>query len=140
MEHSEDVHVLLVEDDVAMAQMYRVKLERDGYLVRIARDGEEALAMLAGELPDLIFLDIRLPRMDGLSFLERARASERTKDVPVVIVSNYSEQDLVARGLQLGAREYLIKSRTTPGELSQGVRGWSRPLSYPAGPPERGED
>jgi CheY-like chemotaxis protein len=127
----DEVRVLLVEDDAALAQMYRVKLERDGYTVQVAGDGEEALSMLTGSLPDLIFLDVRLPRMDGLTFLERVRKADRTKNIPVVIVSNYSEEELVSRGLQLGALEYLIKSQTTPGQLSQGVQNWTRPYVYP---------
>ena len=128
---SDEVRVLLVEDDAALAQMYRVKLERDGYTVEVAGDGEEALTRLAHPLPDLIFLDVRLPRMDGLTFLERLRDDPRTKNMPVVIVSNYSEEELVSRGLQLGALEYLIKSQTTPGQLSQRVPDWTRPYVYP---------
>ena len=128
---ADEVRVLLVEDDAALAQMYRVKLERDGYTVQVAGDGEEALGLLRGDLPDLIFLDVRLPRMDGLTFLERLRAGDRTRDIPVVIVSNYSEEELVSRGHQLGALEYLIKSQTTPGQLSQGVPDWTRPYVYP---------
>ena len=134
---ADEVRVLLVEDDAALAQMYRVKLERDGYTVQVAGDGVEALSMLTGDLPDLIFLDVRLPGMDGLTFLERLRGDSRTKNVPVVIVSNYSEEELVERGLQLGALEYLIKSQTTPGQLSQGVPDWTRPYVYPTeGAPE----
>jgi CheY-like chemotaxis protein len=131
---SEEVRVLLVEDDAALTQMYRVKLERDGYVVRVAGDGEEALELIAEELPDLIFLDIRLPKMDGMTLLERLRAAPRTRNIPVVIVSNYSEEELVSRGLQLGALEYLVKSQTTPGQLSQGVREWTRPYEYPGQP------
>src|SRR5712671_8152539 len=131
---SEDVRVLLVEDDAALTQMYRVKLERDGYVVRVASDGEEALELIDRELPDLIFLDIRLPKMDGMTLLERLRAAPRTRNIPVVIVSNYSEEELVSRGLQLGALEYLVKSQTTPGQLSQGVREWTRPYEYPGEP------
>ena len=130
MEQIEEVRVLLVEDDVALAQMYRLKLEEDGYTVQVAGDGEEALAAVASDLPDLVFLDIRLPKMDGLTFLERLRASDRSKNVPVVIVSNYSEHELVSRGLQLGALDYLIKSQTTPGRLSQGIRFWTRPYAF----------
>jgi two-component system, OmpR family, phosphate regulon response regulator PhoB len=133
---SDEVRVLLVEDDAALAQMYRVKLERDGYTVDVAGDGEEALTRLEDGLPDLIFLDVRLPRMDGLTFLERLRGDGRTKNVPVVIVSNYSEEELVSRGLQLGALEYLVKSQTTPGQLSQGVPDWTRPYVYPETPEE----
>jgi CheY-like chemotaxis protein len=75
--------------------------------------------------------------MDGLTFLERLRASGRTRNIPVVIVSNYSEEELVSRGLQLGALEYLVKSQTTPGQLSQGVRDWTKPYAYPG---EKTED
>jgi two-component system phosphate regulon response regulator PhoB len=103
-----------VENVAALARMYRVKLERDGYTVTVAGDGEEALSVLSADLPDLIFLNVRLPRMDGLASLERLRASDQTKNVPVVIVSNCSEEELVARGLQLGALEHLIKSQTVP--------------------------
>jgi DNA-binding response OmpR family regulator len=140
MEPSDEVRVLLVEDDVALAQMYRVKLERDGYTVEVAGDGEVALAVIAERPPDLVFLDIRLPRMDGLAFLERLRSSPRTRNMPVVIVSNYSEEELVSRGLQLGALEYLIKSQTTPGQLSEGVPDWTRPYEYPARAEEEGEE
>ena len=128
---SDEVQVLLIEDDRALAQMYQIKLERDGYTVRVAGDGEEAQRLIDEQMPDLIFLDIRLPKMDGLVFLEQLRAVERTRNVPVVIVSNYSEQELVSRGLQLGALEYLVKSQTTPGRLSEGVPEWSRPYFYP---------
>src|SRR5262245_9886699 len=132
MEQSDEVRVLLVEDDVALALMYQVKLERDGYTVRRAGDGEQAIEILAGELPDLIFLDVRMPRMDGLTFLERLRASRRTREIPVVILSHYNEPELVARGLRLGALEYLIKTQITPGRLSEGVRSWSRPYEFSA--------
>jgi len=127
---SDEVQVLLIEDDSALAQMYRIKLERDGYTVRVAGEGEEAQRLIDEQLPDLIFLDIRLPKMDGLVFLEHLRSVERTRNIPVVIVSNYSEQELVSRGLQLGALEYLVKSQTTPGRLSEGVPEWSRPYFY----------
>ena len=137
MEQTDEVRVLLVEDDAALAQMYRVKLERDGYTVHVAGDGEQALSALVHDLPDLIFLDIRLPRMDGLTFLEQLRASERTRNVPVVIVSNYGEHELVSRGLQLGALDYLIKSQTTPGQLSEGIQFWTRPYAF-IGEPETG--
>jgi two-component system response regulator AdeR len=120
----EDVKVLFVEDDPTVAQMYRLKLELDGYTVVMARDGEEGLRLAAEISPDIIFLDIRLPKMDGLAVLEKLRASPESKSTPVVILSNYGERELVERGLRLGALEYLIKSQTTPARLSSGVEGW----------------
>jgi len=120
----EDVKVLFVEDDPTVAQMYRLKLELDGYQVVMAKDGEEGLELAARLEPDLIFLDIRLPKMGGLDVLEQLRRATETRNTPVVILSNYGERELVERGLKLGALEYLIKSQTTPARLSSGVEGW----------------
>ena len=118
------IDVLLIEDDEQFLDMYRLRLERDGYRVHTASDGERGLAIATELNPDIIFLDIRLPKMDGFAVLEGLRGSERTKNVPVVILSNYGERELVERGLKLGALEYLIKSQTTPANLSRGVEGW----------------
>lgn len=122
----EDVRVLFVEDDGAVAQMYRLKLELDGYQVEVAPDGEVALEMVRSSPPDLIFLDIRLPKLDGLDVLEALRADPATRAVPVVILSSHSEKDLVERGAKLGALDHLIKSKTTPTKLASGVHGWIR--------------
>jgi DNA-binding response OmpR family regulator len=121
---SEDVRVLFIEDDPTVAQMYKLKLELDGYHVTMAKDGEEGLKSATDDPPDIIFLDIRLPKMDGFAVLEGLRGNEKTKHIPVVILSNYGERELVERGLKLGALEYLIKSQTTPANLSRGVEGW----------------
>ena len=120
----EDVRVLFVEDDPAVAQMYRLKLELDGYAVDVAADGLTAVAMARANPPDIIFLDIRLPKLDGMGVLEQLRDDDRTRHVPVVILSNYSEQELVDRGLNMGALEYLIKSQTTPAHVAGGVAAW----------------
>ena len=105
--------------------MYRMKLEIDGYLVDIARDGEEGVRQAISEVPDLIFLDIRLPHLDGFQVLEELRSHRETKDVPVVILSNYGESDQVERGLKLGALEYLIKADTPPSRLVTDVEKWT---------------
>ncbi len=123
---ADEVRVLFVEDDEAIAQMYRLKLELDGYEVDVAPDGEIALQMARSSLPDIIFLDIRLPKLDGLDVLEALRADPKTKQVPVVILSSHSEQELVERGAKLGALDHLIKSKTTPAKLAGRVEGWLR--------------
>ncbi len=120
----DEVKVLFIEDDPAVAEMYRLKLELDGYTVTVAKDGEEGLRVANDVPPDIIFLDTRLPKMDGFAVLEKLRSAERTREVPVIILSNYGERELVDRGLKLGALEYLIKSQTTPANLSRGVEGW----------------
>src|SRR5216683_1423835 len=114
----------LVEDVASVAQMYKLKLELDGYDVEVASDGEKALEYARRDLPDIIFLDIRLPKLDGFGVLEALRKDSRTERLPVVILSNYSERQLIDRGLRLGALDYLIKTQTTPAHLSRGMEGW----------------
>src|SRR5437588_8727561 len=85
---SDDVRVLFVEDDASVAQMYRLKLELDGYTVDVAGDGLVALEKARTLHPDIIFLDIRLPNLDGLGVLEALRANVTPAPLPVVILSN----------------------------------------------------
>jgi two-component system, response regulator len=121
---SEDVKVLLVEDDPSVAQMYKLKLELDGYRVDVASDGVMALEMAHSIVPDIVFLDIRLPKLDGIAVLEALRSDPETEPLPVVILSNFNEKELVERGARLGALDHLIKSQTTPAKLVQGLEGW----------------
>jgi CheY-like chemotaxis protein len=107
-----------------VAQMYRLRLELDGHHVTMARNGQEALRLATRLPPDIVFLDLRLPKLDGFGVLEGLRGCAATRDLPVVILSNYEERELVERGRRLGALDYLVKSQTTPGHLSRGIEGW----------------
>ena len=120
------LHVLLVEDDPAVSEMYKLKLEMDGYTVSVAADGEEGLRFAQERRPHIIFLDVRLPKMDGMSVLEALRSDDKTRHIPVLILSNYGEPPLIERGLRLGAREYLLKSQTTPAGVSAKTKNWAR--------------
>ncbi len=119
------LHVLLVEDDPAVSEMYKLKLEMDGYTVSVAADGEEGLRLAQDKRPHIIFLDVRLPKMDGMSVLEALRSDDKTRHIPVLILSNYGEPPLIERGLRLGAREYLLKSQTTPAGVSAKTKSWA---------------
>lgn len=121
IESEEAVTVLLIEDDVAIADMYRIRLAADGYSVLTADSGEEGGRVAAGALPDIIYLDIRLPGLDGFEVLEQLRGSPRTHNIPVVILSNDAEPELRERGLKLGALEFLVKADTTPTGLADAV-------------------
>jgi CheY-like chemotaxis protein len=123
------LHILLVEDDPAVAGMYKLKLELEGYRVTVTRDGEEGLRVAREQHPNLIFLDVRLPKMDGMTVLEAMRGDDRTRHIPVLILSNHGEPPLIERGLRLGAREYLLKSETTPSGVA------ARARTYTAGSP-----
>jgi DNA-binding response OmpR family regulator len=117
----DDVKVLLIEDDEFAAEMYRLRLVADGYSVVVGQDGEEGLRMATDESPDFIYLDLRLPGLDGFEVLERLRSDLATRHIPVIILSNYGEPELRERGLKLGALEFLVKADTTPAQLSTRV-------------------
>ena len=125
------LHILLVEDDPAVSGMYKLKLEMEGYRVTVAGDGEEGLRVAREQRPQLIFLDIRLPKLDGMSVLEAMRGDDRTRHIPVLILSNFGEPPLIERSLGLGAREYLLKSETTPSGVAARARSYTDKAAQP---------
>ena len=118
--------VLLVEDDPQVGAMYRLQLVHDGHRVRLVADGNAALAQALLSLPDLILLDFKLPGPDGLKVLERLRQEPSLRYVPVVMLSNYHEPELVERGQELGVVEWVLKSQTAPSVLSAQAPVWAR--------------
>jgi len=117
------IHVLMIEDDSSIAEMYRLQLEHDGYRVSVATTGELAFTTLSGSAPDLVLLDLLLPDRSGFEVL--AALNERFPNhPPVVILSNYGEPSMIDRGRALGAIDYLVKSRVTPAEISEHIPGW----------------
>jgi len=118
--------ILLVEDDVTIAGMYQVLLRTRGYDSRHALDGVEGIAMVRAERPALILLDMMMPRMDGIQFLEALRGWPRSADIPVVVLSNVGDRPLVERALALGAVEYLVKAQTRPQVLLGALPHWLR--------------
>ena len=104
--------------------MYKLKLELEGYRVDIASDGEMAIEMADRELPDIILLDVRLPKLDGFGVLQALRANAKTKDVRVVVMSNYSQRELGDRVANLGVLDYLMKTETTPAKLTADLERW----------------
>jgi DNA-binding response OmpR family regulator len=113
-----DFKVLLIEDDEAVAEMYRLALVAAGRAIVTARDGDEGLRIASEGDPDFIVLDLRLPRLSGLEVLSRLRGSPKTADIPVIILSNVDDPEMHKRGSTLGILEFMIKAHTTPAQLS----------------------
>lgn len=124
--HEPGNQVLLVEDDYNVARLYRLLLEGRGYSVRHAADGATALDEARRQPPDLILLDVMMPKMNGVVLLQELRHDPRLAEVPVVILSNFREQRLVDRALELGALEYMVKAQTRPEALVAAVPHWMR--------------
>jgi CheY-like chemotaxis protein len=116
--------VLVVDDDRIVAEMYRLALSRAGHEVEIANDGVAALKAASTNRPDIVFLDIRMPEMDGIEVLRNLGSVNSTRSIPVVMLSNYDEPALVRQSLSLGAREYLVKAGTNPADLARIVSHW----------------
>ena len=114
-----DVKVLLVEDDADYAEIYRLRLERDGYDVMVAPDGEAALEMVQRVVPDLVYLDLRMPRLDGFSMLSALRADPATAHVPVIVLTNFDAPELRRQGMELGVLEWIVKADVTPAALAE---------------------
>jgi DNA-binding response OmpR family regulator len=119
-----DPRIVLIEDDIAIADMYRLQLELAGHTVWIAADGETGLRLARERLPDVVFLDLRLPKLDGFEVLAALRDDPRTTGLPVVVLSNYGAPEMMSRALDLGAKDYLIKTSVTPVELSSRLASW----------------
>ncbi len=103
--------ILLVEDDKSLREIYGVRLLAEGYDIVSAGDGEEALAMAIKERPDLIISDVMMPKISGFDMLDILRSTTETRDIKVIMMTALSSDDQRARGEQLGADRYLVKSQ-----------------------------
>lgn len=115
-------HVLLVEDDAFLADIYQKKFEMEGFKVTVAGNGERGLEEAKKKKPDIILLDILLPKLDGFSVLEALKKDPAAKNIPVILLTNLGQKDDVERGLQSGAVDYLIKTHFKPSEVVDKVR------------------
>jgi len=114
--------VLLVEDDPLIIRMYQNKLSNDGYSVTTAINGQEGLAEVAKDKPDLILLDVMMPKMNGVETLKALKKNSDTKDIGVIILTNLGDKpEDVDKAKGLGALDYLVKSQISLEELSARV-------------------
>jgi len=114
--------ILLIEDDPFMIDIYTTKLKEAGFLVCSSADGEDALQQAKNEKPDLILLDIVLPKLTGLEFLKEIKELSQFQETPVIILSNLGQKAEVEKGLKMGARKYFIKAHYTPSEVIEQIR------------------
>ncbi len=116
--------LLLVEDDVTLVKMYERKFLADGYDVAVAYDGLEGLGKATSEKPDLILLDIMLPKLDGLAMFKKMRSQPTTVNTPVILLTNFGQEDAVFECFKLGAIDYLVKANVTPQQVVDKVENF----------------
>lgn len=109
--------ILVTEDDHFIASAYKLKLAKAGFEVQVAYDGDEALQILTHFTPDLILLDLIMPKKDGFSVLKELKNLPQYREIPVIIASNLGQKEDIDKALQLGARDYIVKSDMSMEDL-----------------------
>jgi len=109
--------ILIVEDEQIMIDLLQKKITEEGYEVFIAKDGEEGLKAMRETKPDLVLLDIVMPKMGGLEVMEEAQKEPELKKIPIIVISNSGQPVELDRAQKLGARDWLIKTEFDPEEV-----------------------
>lgn len=114
--------ILFIEDEQALQKTMGDRLSQEGYEVISALDGEIGLKLAGEKRPDLILLDLILPKIQGLEVLEKLKAGKETKEIPVVVLTNLEEMEKVDKALELGATTYLVKANYSLEEVVEKVK------------------
>ena len=122
MLQGETKKILLIEDEELIITLLQRKLEKEGYKVFVARDGVEGMEKVRKETPDIVLLDIVMPRMGGLEVLEELRRDKKLRSIPVIVISNSGQPVELDRAKKLGARDWLIKTEFDPKEVISKVK------------------
>jgi len=114
--------ILLIEDDPFLLSMYSTKFELEDFVVKTADNGAKGLELSKEVDPDIILLDIMMPKMNGFEVLENLKKDDKLKKIPVILLTNLNQKDEIERGLALGADDYLIKAHFMPSEVVDKIR------------------
>jgi len=106
--------ILIIEDDPFLSEMYSAKFSQSGFQTELATDGKLGLEKIKTSQPDLVLLDIVLPKIDGFEILKEIKEDSKLKKIPVILLTNLGQKNEVEKGLALGADEYIIKAHFTP--------------------------
>jgi len=114
--------VLVAEDDKFLVKIFKDELEKEGFNVIIALDGNEAMLKLKTEKPSLVLLDLIMPIKNGFEVLKEMKLNDELKDIPVIILSNLGQGTDIKKGIELGALDYLVKSDVTISDIVKKVK------------------
>jgi DNA-binding response OmpR family regulator len=114
--------IAIIEDDQAIAQMYRIKFEADGYTIETAENGRLGLELVETMKPDIILLDLMMPEMNGDEMLKRLRATTWGKNIKVIILTNIGEQEIPAEVKNLNISAVILKADMTPKQVAQIIK------------------
>jgi DNA-binding NtrC family response regulator len=114
--------VLIVEDEKSLNEAYELILKREGYEVETASDGQQAIEVFKKKVPNIVLLDLRMPKLNGVEVLKELDISKNYPKVKVIIFSNYSDQSEIDEAYKLGAHRYILKAWSSPKELVKIVK------------------
>ena len=114
--------IAIIEDDPAISQMYRMKLEAEGFSVQLANNGARGVSLVDDYQPDIILLDLAMPEMNGEEALKLIRSRDKSKDTPVIILTNLGEEEAPKTLRNLGIHSYIVKANFTPREVVAQVK------------------
>jgi DNA-binding response OmpR family regulator len=114
--------VAIIEDDIAIVQMYRTKFENEGYEVETAGDGQTGLELIESFQPDVILLDLMMPNMTGLDMLQQLRAQPGGKDAKVIVLTNMGDTETATRVYKMAADDYIVKAEMTPKQVAERLK------------------
>lgn len=114
--------ILIVEDDPLLSHMYDEKFKNEGFRTIVANNGEGGFTAAIEKQPDLVLLDIMLPKGDGISVLKKLREDEKGKNIPVIALTNKTERESAKEAMKYGAKEYLTKAMQSPEDVVQKVK------------------
>lgn len=117
--------IAIIEDDPLIVKIYSTRLQADGYEVVSAENGEAGWEMLQKNEPNLIVLDVMMPRMDGFGLLEKIRNYDRLKKVPVLMYSNLNNEEEIERAKKMGATEFLVKANLSPTQMVAKIKQYA---------------
>jgi len=122
MVKKEKSSILIIEDDIFLSDLYKTKMELEGFKVFAAYDGEKGLELVKKNKPEIILLDLILPKITGFQVLEKIKQDVAIKDIPIIILTNLSQKADVDKGLKMGADDYLIKAHFMPSEVVEKIK------------------
>ena len=117
-------NIILVEDDKILSKVLLEELKDAGFQVWQAFDGEAGLELIKSKIPDLVLLDIMLPKKNGFEVLEDIKKSPETQAIPVIILSLLGADEDIKKGLQMGANDYIVKSQHAVNEIMQKIKSF----------------
>lgn len=121
-----NIKILVVEDDKYLADVFLTKLNKEGFDVIQAFNGDDAIIMIKKYHPNLVLLDIIMPKKDGFDVLKEVKEDETIRDIPVIIMSNLGQEDDVITGKKLGATDYLIKTNISLSDVVKKIKQYTK--------------